>query len=70
MISKAAFNKSSIKCICKTPELIEGYNNAISDDSQTYICHHRLETYTSDGERKLQSFHTLLTKQRRNIKWK
>ena len=52
MISKAAFNESSIKCICRTPELIEGYSDAISDDSQTYICHHRLETHTSDGERR------------------
>lgn len=41
------------KCLCVRPELIENYNKAISDTHQTWICHHRLETHTSDGEKRL-----------------
>lgn len=37
-------------CLCTTPNLIENYDKAIADKTQTWICHHRLETYTSDGE--------------------
>ena len=39
-------------CLCTTPNLIENYDKAIADKTQTWICHHRLETYTSDGERR------------------
>lgn len=31
---------------------IENYEKAINDNTQTYVCHHRLETHTSDGERR------------------
>lgn len=40
-------------CICRTPELIENYDKAIADTTQTWQCHHRLETHNSDGERRL-----------------
>lgn len=32
---------------------IENYNKAVSDTTQTWHCHHRLETHNSDGERRL-----------------
>lgn len=31
---------------------IENYEKAVNDETQTYVCHHRLETHTSDGERR------------------
>lgn len=40
-------------CICRTPELIENYDKAIADTTQTWQCHHSLETHNSDGERRL-----------------
>ena len=40
-------------CFCRTPELIENYDKAIADTTQTWDCHHRLETHNSDGERLL-----------------
>lgn len=40
------------KCFCKHPELIENYIEAINS-SDKYDCHHRLETHTSDGEKRL-----------------
>ena len=36
-------------CICVHPELIENYDEAINDNTQMWICHHRLETHFSDG---------------------
>ena len=42
-------SKSNIKYICKNRELIESYNEAISDDTQMWDLHHRLETHFSDG---------------------
>lgn len=41
------------RCFCRTPELIENYDKAVVDDTQTWDCHHRLETHNSDGERRL-----------------
>ena len=38
---------------CKHPELIENYDKAISDNTQIWECHHRLETHTSSGEKRL-----------------
>lgn len=38
-------------CFCRTPELIENYSEAVADTTQTWVCHHRLETHNSDGER-------------------
>lgn len=40
-------------CFCRTPDLIENYDKAIADTTQTWQCHHRLETHNSDGERRL-----------------
>ena len=33
--------------------MIENYDKAIADNTQTWQCHHRLETHNSDGERRL-----------------
>lgn len=41
------------KCFCQNPELIENYEVAVADTTQTWHCHHRLETHNSDGERRL-----------------
>jgi hypothetical protein len=41
------------ECLCQIPELIENYDKAIADKDNTWDCHHRLETHTSDGERRL-----------------
>lgn len=30
-------------CYCRHPELIENYDKAIADDTQTWDCHHRFE---------------------------
>lgn len=40
-------------CFCRTPELIENYEAAVADTTQTWQYHHRLETHNSDGERRL-----------------
>lgn len=40
-------------CYCRHPELIENYDKAVADATQVYEVHHRLETHTSDGERRL-----------------
>lgn len=58
MINEARFRLKKDRtpykgCICRTPELIENYEKAIDDIKQTWICHHRLETHTSYGERRL-----------------
>ncbi len=57
MISKYSFKTKKdgtpcTTCICRTPELIENYDKAIADNTQTWHCHHRLETHNSDGERR------------------
>lgn len=36
-------------CFCTRPELIENYEKAISDETQVWECHHRLETHFSDN---------------------
>ena len=38
---------------CKDYENIENYNKALADNFVGWECHHRLETHTSDGERRL-----------------
>lgn len=43
----------TVKRVCKDYIHIENYDKAIADDSQTWICHHRLETHTSDNKRRL-----------------
>lgn len=37
-------------CFCKTPELIENYEKAIADITQTWECHHRMEAVYSRDE--------------------
>lgn len=39
--------------LCKDCAKIENYSTAIADTTQTWECHHRLETHNSDGERRL-----------------
>ena len=41
------------KLFCKEPEKIENYEKAKADNFKGWRCHHRLETHTSDGERRL-----------------
>ena len=38
---------------CKDYENIENYQKALADNFKGWQCHHRLETHTSDGERRL-----------------
>ena len=40
------------KRFCKEPEKIENYEKAKKDNFKGWRCHHRLETHTSDGERR------------------
>lgn len=42
-------SKHTILLYCKDYENIENYEQAINDETQTWICHHRLETHFSDG---------------------
>ena len=39
--------------ICKYFTKIENYEKAVNDTTQIWICHYRLETHNSDGERRL-----------------
>ena len=41
------------KCYCKDYENIENYDKAKKDNFKGWDCHHRLETHTSEGERRL-----------------
>ena len=45
--------KYNLKYYCKDYENIENYEKAKADDFKGWDCHHRLETHTSDGERRL-----------------
>ena len=40
------------KQYCKEPEKIENYEKAKKDNFKGWHCHHRLQTWTSDGERR------------------
>ena len=40
------------KQYCKDYENIENYQKALKDNFKGWHCHHRLETHTSDGERR------------------
>ena len=42
-------SKHTILLYCKDYEKIENYEQAINDETQTWHCHHRLETHFSDG---------------------
>lgn len=41
------------KFCCEDISLIENYNEATNDKTQTWDCHHRLETLNSDGEERM-----------------
>ena len=45
--------KHSFKLYCKDYENIENYERAKADNFVGWVCHHRLQTWTSDGERRL-----------------
>ena len=45
--------KHTFKIYCKDYENIENYQKALADNFIGWDCHHRLETHTSDGERRL-----------------
>lgn len=45
--------KRNFKYYCKDFEKIENYDKAKKDNFKGWDCHHRLETHTSDGERRL-----------------
>ena len=40
------------KRFCKEPEKIENFEKAAADNFVGWCCHHRLQTWTSDGERR------------------
>ena len=43
----------SFQNYCKDYENIENYDKAKADNFKGWCCHHRLQTWTSDGERRL-----------------
>lgn len=45
--------KKSFKCYCENYQDIENYELAKADNFVGWECHHRLETHSSDGERRL-----------------
>ena len=45
--------KHNFEKFCKDYENIENYEKAKADNFKGWDCHHRLETHTSDGERRL-----------------
>ena len=45
--------KRNFEKFCKEPEKIENYEKAKADNFKGWECHHRLETHTSDGERRI-----------------
>ena len=44
--------KHKFEKFCKNPENIENYDKALADNFIGWECHHRLQTWTSDGERR------------------
>ena len=46
-------NIEHYKRYCKDYKNIENYDKALADNFKGWHCHHRLETHTSDGERRL-----------------
>ena len=44
--------KHKFERYCKEPEKIENYDKAAADNFKNWVCHHRLETWTSDGFRR------------------
>ena len=57
MINKSRFQlkkngEPCYKCYCRNPELIENYDKAIADTTQTWTVHHRKEEFYSQKELK------------------
>ena len=44
--------KHSFEKFCKDYKNIENYDKAAADNFKGWCCHHRLQTWTSDGERR------------------
>ena len=44
--------KHKFEAYCKNYQDIENYEKALADNFKGWECHHRLETHTSDGERR------------------
>lgn len=38
---------------CEDISKVENFDKWMTDTTQTWVCHHRLETHTSDGEKRL-----------------
>ena len=45
--------KRNFERYCKDYENIENYDKALADNFKGWCCHHRLQTWNSDGERRL-----------------
>ena len=45
--------KREFEKFCKDYENIENYGKALKDNFKGWECHHRLQTWTSDGERRI-----------------
>ena len=45
--------KHNFEIYCKDYKNIENYDMAVADNFKGWHCHHRLETHTPDGERRL-----------------
>lgn len=52
MICKSLFVKTQKYCYCDNPEFIENYDKAMSDTTQTWSCHHKLEAFYRSSELK------------------
>lgn len=55
MISKNVFGirkngEPYSNCLCRTPELIENYEEAINDKNELWCCHHKMEEVFSKAE--------------------
>ena len=48
--------KHRFEAYCKNYQDIENYDKALADNFKGWQCHHRLETHTSDGERRAVDF--------------
>lgn len=57
MISKH-FTDKHAPYYCRDFTQIENYEKAVADETRVWDCHHRLETHTSDGERRLVDIST------------
>jgi len=51
-------SKCTVLLFCESYKDIENYDVAVTDDSQTWICHHRLETEDSDGKPRIIALST------------